>query len=127
MFYLLNIHFLVSENIWTRVMLQCVKTVVYSKLASLFTLYMAVKQKTTYAATATMWSFHQFHYSVQLVTLALGWLRLIGGQYVFALRGRLLEVQQPDAIVSTSVSLPFLKTQVLIFFFSFFGFPFIFI
>lgn len=49
--------------------------------------------KTTYTATTTMCFFHQFHSSVQLVTLALGWLRLIGDQYVFALKGLLAELK----------------------------------
>lgn len=45
------------------------------------------------------------------MTLALGWLRLIGGQYVFALRGRLVELELPDGIASASVLMVFVKTH----------------
>ena len=67
--------------------------------------------------------FCQFHSSVQFLTLDLGWLRLIGGQYVFALRGHLVELELPDgiafatvwsclmAIMFSSLSLPSLFSQ----------------
>lgn len=55
--------------------------------------------------------FCQFHSSVQLVTLALGWLRLIGGQYVFAFRGRLVELELPDGIAFASVLPMFVHTH----------------
>lgn len=44
-----------------------------------------IQEKVTYAAAAATLSFLQFD-SIQLVTPACGWLPLIGGQYVFALR-----------------------------------------
>lgn len=43
------------------------------------------REKVTYTAPASMPAFLQFN-SIQLVTPACGWLPLIGGQYVFALR-----------------------------------------
>lgn len=51
--------------------------------------------------------FCQFHSSVQLVTRAPGWLRLIGGQYVFTLQCRLMELEQPDGIVCASTLVKF--------------------
>lgn len=85
---------------------------VYSKPASLFTLHMAIKQKKTPTQQQPPCDFfRQFHSSVQLVTLTLGWLRLIGGQYVFALRGRLVELEPPDGIAFASVLVVFVKTH----------------
>lgn len=40
----------------------------------------------------------QLHSSVQLVTFALGWVQLISGQYCFAHRYDIVELELPDEI-----------------------------
>lgn len=102
--------FLITEHLTPILWLCEVETAVYSKLASLFTLYMAIKQwKPPTLQLPPCDFFRQFHSSVQLVTLALGWLRLIVGQYVFALRGLPVELEQPDGIAFACALVIFIK------------------